>query len=98
MSLSSSSIATTFFARLASSAVSTPIPGPISSTPESAFAPPISAILGHTEGFTRKFCPKPFENEKPCLCIIALIVPISDSDDIFQPHLMKVLENRKIEK
>ena len=55
ISLSSISIATTLSARLASSFVRTPMPVPISIMPKPFFALPISAILGQTEGFTKKF-------------------------------------------
>ena len=59
--------------------VSTPIPGPISITPTPFSAPESSAIRGHTEGLIKKFCPRDFENVKPCLPKISLIVPISDN-------------------
>ena len=45
---------TTFSARLASSTVNTPMPGPISSTPRPGAAPQASAMRGQTVGFIRK--------------------------------------------
>lgn len=44
-----------FFALFASSAVSTPIPAPISITPVFSSAPQASAMRGQTVGFIRKF-------------------------------------------
>jgi hypothetical protein len=41
------------------------MPGPISSTPTPVFAPQASAILGATDGLTRKFWPIDFENVNP---------------------------------
>ena len=72
-SRSSSSIATTFSARRHSSAVSTPKPGPISSTPTPGAAPPSSAILGHTPGLMIKFCPSAREKENPWRCSSSLM-------------------------
>ena len=60
-SFESSSMQTTFFARFASSAVSTPMPAPISITPLSESMPLSSAILGQTAGLTMKFCPSALE-------------------------------------
>ena len=64
-SLLSISIAVTLSARLASSAVKTPTPVPISSIPKPSRAFPYSAILGHISGLMMKFCPRPFEKLNP---------------------------------
>ena len=39
------------------------------------FTPPSSAILGQTEGFTIKFCPKDLEKVKPNRSMISRMVP-----------------------
>ena len=57
----SSSTAATFPARRASSAVSGPMPGPISSTPQPAAAPEASAMAAGISGSMRKFCPMDLE-------------------------------------
>ena len=73
----STSTATTFFARRASSLVSTPTPGPTSSTPKRSSIPAASAILGQMPGLTIKFCPNSLESEKPCAAHSVLMVEIS---------------------
>ena len=54
----------TLAARWASSLVSTPMPGPISSTPQLLSTPLASTILGGRPGLMMKFCPKPLESAK----------------------------------
>ena len=61
---SSTSMDTTLAARRASSLVSTPMPGPISSTPQLLSTPLASTILGGRPGLMMKFCPKPLESAK----------------------------------
>ena len=61
---SSTSMDTTLAARLASSLVSTPMPGPISSTPQFLSTPLASTIFGGRPGLMMKFCPKPLESAK----------------------------------
>ena len=62
----SSSMATTFPARRASSAVRQPTPGPTSSARAFSSAPEASAMRRGTEGSMRKFCPSALEKRKPC--------------------------------
>ena len=68
-------MATTLAARCASSWVSTPMPGPISSTPPWEDAPQASAMRGQTEGLMRKFCPSFLENWKPWRDKMSWMVP-----------------------
>ena len=78
-SRSSSSMATTLRARLDSSAVSTPMPGPTSITPLSGVTPETSAIRGQTVGLMRKFWPRALEKVKPCRERMSLMEPIFQS-------------------
>ena len=61
----SSSTETTLPARWASSAVSGPMPGPISSTPQCSSASEDAAIRAGISGSIRKFCPMDLEKWKP---------------------------------
>ena len=59
------STATTFLARLESSRVSAPNPGPISSTASSWVMPAASAMRATTPGSHKKFCPRRLLGESP---------------------------------